>query len=62
MKITKPNFLEKLLDGADAEWVPLGDVCVIKTGQLVNKQVISDNPDEYSVINSGREPLGFINE
>ena len=44
------------------EWKPLGDVCVIKTGQPVNKQVISDNPGEYPVINSGREPLGFINE
>ena len=40
----------------------MGDVCVIKTGQSVNKQVISDNPGEYPVINSGREPLGFINE
>lgn len=62
MKITKPNFLEKLLDGADVEWVPMGDVCVIKAGQSVNKQVISDNPGEYPVINSEREPLGFINE
>lgn len=28
------GFLEKLLDGADVEWVPLGDQCKIETGKL----------------------------
>ena len=54
------NFLEKLLDGVAVEWKPLGTVTTIKAGQLVNKQMISSNPGEYPVINSGREPLGFI--
>ena len=48
-------------DGA-VEWMPLGVITAIKTGQSVNKQMISANPGDYPVINSGREPLGFINE
>ena len=56
------DFLGKLLDGVTVEWKPLGEVSSIKTGQSVNKQMISANPGEYPVINSGREPLGFIDE
>jgi type I restriction enzyme S subunit len=56
------NFLESLLGGVAVEWKTLGAVTKIKTGQSVNKQIISANPGDYPVINSGREPLGFINE
>jgi type I restriction enzyme S subunit len=56
------DFMERLLDGVAVEWVALGLVTTIKTGQSVNKQIISTNPGDYPVINSGREPLGFINE
>lgn len=38
----------------------LGEVCIIKTGQPVSKVLISKHPGEHPVINSGREPLGFI--
>ena len=31
------TFLEKLLDGAEVEWKPLGKVTDIKTGQPVSK-------------------------
>lgn len=54
------SYLEKLLDGVEVEWFPLGNITTIKTGQSVNKNMISDNLGEYPVINSGREPLGFI--
>ncbi len=54
------SYLKKLLDGVEVEWLPLGNITTIKTGQSVNKNMISDNPGEYPVINSGREPLGFI--
>jgi type I restriction enzyme S subunit len=37
-------------------------VCKIKTGEAVSKQLIVSNPGEYPVINSGREPLGFIDQ
>jgi type I restriction enzyme S subunit len=55
------SYLEKLLDGVEVEWLPLGIITTIKTGQPVNKNMISENPGKYPVINSGREPLGFIN-
>ncbi|OOR94988.1 type I restriction/modification specificity protein [Haemophilus parahaemolyticus HK385] len=56
------TFLEKLLDGAEVEWKSLGKVTDIKTGQSVSKNIIAQNPGIYPVINSGRDPLGFINE
>lgn len=57
--------LEKLIqelcpDGV--ECVELGAVCKIKTGESVNQLDIQRNPGKYPVINSGREPLGFINK
>nr|WP_078235728.1 restriction endonuclease subunit S [Haemophilus paracuniculus] len=43
-------------------WRSLGEMASIKTGQAVSKQKISNNPGIYPVINSGREPLGYIDE
>ena len=54
-------YIAQLLNGAEVEWKPLGKVTEVKTGQSVNKNIIADNAGEYPVINSGREPLGFIN-
>ena len=56
------NFMERLLDGVEVKWMKLGQITTIKTGQSVSKQMISTNPGEYPVINSGRIPLGFINK
>jgi len=53
--------LEKLLQGVDVKWKALGDICIIKTGQSINKIQIDKNPGIYPVINSGKEPLGYIN-
>ena len=58
----KLNFIDELLDGVEIVWKRLGEVTTIKTGQSVSKQLISTNPGKYPVINSGREPLGFINK
>ena len=55
------RYIEKLLQGVEVEWKKLGEVCSIKTGKAVSKQAISENIGKYPVINSGREPLGFIN-
>jgi len=60
--MSKLSFMEKLLDGVEVQWLPLGDVTNIKTGAAVSKSKIEKNPGEFPVINSGREPLGFINE
>ena len=40
------SFMEKLLDGVEVEWKALGSVTKIKTGQSVNKQMISANPGD----------------
>src|SRR5690554_554828 len=53
--------LEELLQGVDVKWKALGDICIIKTGQSINKIQIDKNPGIYPVINSGKEPLGYIN-
>ena len=55
------KYIEKLLNGAEVKWMTLGEVAEIKTGQVVSKNVIAENAGEFPVINSGREPLGFIN-
>ncbi|MFA6687675.1 MAG: restriction endonuclease subunit S, partial [Desulfuromonas sp.] len=63
--MSQPNvsrFMEQLLDEVEVEWKALGDVTKIKTGASVSKRMIENNPGEYPVINSGREPLGFIDE
>ena len=54
-------YIERLLQGAEVVWKPLGEVAEIKTGQTVSKNIIAENTGNYPVINSGREPLGFIN-
>ena len=55
-------YRDKLLTFSDdeVEWTPLGEIVKIKTGALVNKNTIQNNPGVYPVINSGKEPLGFI--
>ena len=60
----EPNifpYIERLLQGEEVVWKPLGEVAEIKTGQTVSKNIIAENAGDYPVINSGREPLGFIN-
>jgi len=44
------------------EFKTLGKVCRIKTGEAVSKLIISSNQGRFPVINSGREPLGFIDK
>ena len=58
--MSESTFLEKLLDGEEVEWVALGELAVIKTGPNINKMVIAERPGSYPVINSGRNPLGYV--
>lgn len=59
-------IIEKILrekgENVAVELKTLGEVAHIKTGELVTKEIISQNPGIYPVINSGKEPLGFINK
>jgi type I restriction enzyme S subunit len=57
------------IDELIAEFCPGGvevkrlvDISRIKTGQSVSKASIQQNPGPYPVINSGREPLGYLDE
>ncbi|MGF0088228.1 restriction endonuclease subunit S [Streptococcus hyointestinalis] len=43
------------------EWKELGEICVVKTGRQINKTFIQNNLGRYPVVNSGKEPLGFVN-
>ncbi|HEM3456965.1 TPA: restriction endonuclease subunit S [Streptococcus suis] len=58
------NYIEKMLQDYcpnGVEWKELGEVCVVKTGQQINKTFIQNNLGRYPVVNSGKEPLGFVN-
>lgn len=56
------STLKALLKDVPVDWKTLGEVSYIKTGQTINKDIIEQNPGIYPVINSGKEPLGFINK
>ncbi|APG61936.1 restriction endonuclease [Sphingorhabdus lutea] len=60
-RLSDLGFLEKLLDGAEVEWVPLGELTTVKAGQSVSKNLIAENPGDFPVINSGVKPLGYAN-
>ena len=52
---------DELLKNEKVEWKKLGETCEIKTGQAVSKSFIYRNKGEFPVINSGKEPLGYVN-
>jgi type I restriction enzyme S subunit len=57
------NKIEKLIAKLcpnGVEFKKLGEVCEIKTGELINKNDILKNSGLFPVVNSGQEPLGFI--
>jgi type I restriction enzyme S subunit len=58
LKIEK-LILESCPNGV--KFMDLGFICRIKTGQSVNKIMIDQNKGIHPVINSGRDPLGYIN-
>ena len=60
--MTKIDKLINELCPDGVEFKELGEVCKIKTGQSVNKITIEKNKGDYPVINSGKDPLGYINE
>lgn len=44
----------------DVQTFALGKIVDVKTGSAVSKKAIQEDPGPYPVINSGRDPLGFI--
>jgi type I restriction enzyme S subunit len=47
-------------EAGSAQLISMGDICLIKTGEGISKELISENPGPYPVINSGRDPLGYF--
>ena len=54
------NILEEI-QNCPVEWKELGQVCEVKAGKNINKAFIQDNLGTFPVINSGKEPLGYVN-
>ena len=51
-------FIERLLDGAEVEWKPLGEVVLLEKGKQLNKQALSDK-GAYPAYNGGVSFSGF---
>jgi len=63
--INNQSKIEKLIGelcSNGVEFKELREICLIKTGQMVSKTDILQNTGKFPVINSGRDPLGFINK
>ncbi|WP_028358213.1 restriction endonuclease subunit S [Brackiella oedipodis] len=54
------TYLEKLLDGAEVEWLPLGDVANLRRGRVLSKTYIVDNAGIYPVYSSQTAKEGQI--
>lgn len=48
--------------GPEVPRLSMGRLCAIKAGQPINRIEIANNPGNYPVINSGREPLGYYHK
>lgn len=59
--MNKIETLIKELCPNGVEWKELGNICTVKTGKGINKNFIQANPGEFPVVNSGKDPLGFVN-
>ena len=42
-----PNYLEKLLDGVEVEWKPLGEVIELEKGKQLNKELRYDYVENW---------------
>ena len=51
-------FLERLLDGAEVEWKPLGEVAELKRGTSITKKTSKEG--KYPVISGGQQPAYYI--
>ncbi|HBJ0499307.1 TPA: restriction endonuclease subunit S [Escherichia coli] len=56
----KPIYLEKLLDGVEVEWLPLGEVSALRRGRVMSKGYLTDNFGPYPVYSSQTANNGKI--
>lgn len=55
------GYLERLLDGAVVEWVPLGDAVNIQRGRRLVKSQLED-VGEFAVFQNSMTPLGYYHD
>ena len=53
-------FIERLLDGAEVEWKPLGEVAELKRGTSITKKTSTEGI--YPVISGGQQPAYYIDK
>jgi len=54
------KYIEKLLNGAEVEWMPLGEVAELKRGATITKKTSSEG--RYPVISGGQQPAYYIDK
>ena len=59
--MSKLHYLDKLLDGAEVEWVALGKLVELKRGKRLVKSQLEEIGD-YPVYQNSMKPLGFYHE
>ncbi|PUZ26734.1 type I restriction enzyme, S subunit [Chitinophaga costaii] len=55
------SYLDKLLQGAEVGWMPLGEVSNVLRGKRLTRQELSQH-EKYPVFHGGIEPLGFYSK
>jgi type I restriction enzyme S subunit len=56
----QPNYLEKLLDGAEVVWMPLGEIVTLRRGRVMSKEYLVDHAGDYPVYSSQTGNNGII--
>ena len=54
------KYIEKLLNGAEVKWMPLGEVAELKRGATITKKTSSEG--RYPVISGGQQPAYYIDK
>lgn len=54
------GFIERLLDKASVEWLPLGEIALLRRGRVMSKGYLSENAGNYPVFSSQTANQGMI--
>ncbi|MFA8110526.1 restriction endonuclease subunit S [Escherichia coli] len=58
--MSEMSYLEKLLDGVEVEWLPLGEVSALRRGRVMSKGYLTENFGPYPVYSSQTANNGKI--
>lgn len=58
--MSKLNYLEKLLDGAEVKWKPLSELVTLRRGRVMSKEYLVDNAGDFPVYSSQTAKNGMI--